>query len=105
MIFTDINGDGWSDLIFAASADNHLTILTNSWASFAILAFTQPHFSPQSGFHFNLNGPTGKTYIVQGSIDLTNWVSIQTNTNSMPIWSTLDPATNFDHRFYRAIVK
>ncbi len=50
---------------------------------------------------FNLIGSTGFTYIVQGSTDLLNWQSLQTNTIPFSFTDTNAPA--FDSRFYRAL--
>lgn len=51
-----------------------------------------------------LTGPTGFSYLVQGSTDLSTWdpVAVVVNTNGSVQFS--DPgATNLSHRFYRAV--
>jgi hypothetical protein len=48
------------------------------------------------------SGPAGSNYVLQASIDLTNWVSLSTNTPlSSPFYLTDPGATNFAQRFYR----
>jgi hypothetical protein len=51
-------------------------------------------------FGFQVIGTEGSNYVVQASVDLKNWVSVQTNTS--PFLFT-DPQTgDFNQRFYRA---
>jgi hypothetical protein len=51
-----------------------------------------------------LSGVPGKSYVLQGSTDLVTWVPISTNVPVSTPFSLSDPAaTNFPHRFYRAV--
>lgn len=56
-------------------------------------------------FRFSVNGLWGDNYVVQASTNLTQWVSISTNT--IPAGGFIiivDPSsTNFSRRFYRAV--
>jgi hypothetical protein len=58
-----------------------------------------------SSFGFDVSGSVGETVIVQGSSDFTNWISLQTNVMSNPVWYFSDPtAGNFTMRYYRAVL-
>jgi fibronectin type 3 domain-containing protein len=50
-------------------------------------------------FGFIVNGEVGRTYIVQASTDLVNWVTVQTN--AAPFTFVDSETTNFTRRFYR----
>ena len=66
--------------------------------------FTPSGFFSNGLFHLQAAGMAGGSYIFQGSTDLLNWVSLSTNLAPTPLFNFLDPqATNFTHRFYRAI--
>ncbi len=53
-------------------------------------------------FQMQFSGPAGSNYVLQASSDLTNWVSIGTNTPlSTPFYLTDSGATNYPRRFYR----
>jgi len=54
---------------------------------------------------FQLTAANFQQFVVQGSVDLTNWVSIGTNTIAVGGSATItDPqAANFTNRFYRAV--
>ena len=56
-----------------------------------------------SSFGFDVSGSAGQTLMVQGSSDLTNWISLQTNVLSNSVWYFSDStASNFTARYYRA---
>ncbi len=66
--------------------------------------FTPSGFFSNGVFQLPASGLAGGNYIFQGSTDLLNWVSLSTNVASTPLFNLVDPAaTNFPHRFYRAI--
>jgi hypothetical protein len=51
-----------------------------------------------------LSAPAAMTYILQGSTNLTDWVSLSTNVpGSSPFYLTDPGAGGFPMRFYRAI--
>ena len=55
-------------------------------------------------FQVQLSGIAGKSYILQGSTDLSNWISLSTNSPVSSPFDLTDPmATNFLFRFYRAV--
>jgi hypothetical protein len=55
-------------------------------------------------FQLRLIGQGTTNYILQTSINLTNWVSLATNAAPNGIWYFVDPnSTNSNYRFYRAI--
>jgi hypothetical protein len=54
-------------------------------------------------FQFRLTGTSGESYILQGSTNMTSWVSLLTNT--MPLFDYTDTnANSFSNRFYRAVL-
>ena len=54
-------------------------------------------------FSMSVTGSVGPDYVLQGSVTLTNWVSLGTNTpGSMPFIFTDPAAGAFSNRFYRA---
>jgi hypothetical protein len=102
---------------FPITVTNSLTLRANAFASgytnsvatngvFVVLpgvVFTTPGFLTNGSFQVQIAGPTGKTYVLQASTNLLNWVSISTSTPSLTPFTVNDPnATNFSYRFYRA---
>ncbi len=59
-------------------------------------------FSEAGQFQMNVTGPTGFTYIVQGSTDLLNWSPLQTN--ALPFVFTDSNASGFPSRLYRTLL-
>jgi uncharacterized repeat protein (TIGR03806 family) len=76
--------------------------------SASFLIRPQPYFLPPAyftngSFHLQLSGVPGKSYLLQGSIDLSTWTPLSTNIAQSTLLFLTDPrATNFPHRFYRA---
>jgi endoglucanase len=60
-----------------------------------------PSFSVSGNVQFNLTGSTGFLYVVQGSMDLVSWMSLQTN--ATPFSFTDSNAAGFSNRYYRAV--
>jgi uncharacterized repeat protein (TIGR03806 family) len=102
------------------SVTNSLTLRANAFASgytnsvaingiFVILpgiSFTAPGTFTIGGFQLQIAGPTGKTYVLQASTNLFNWVPIRTNVPASTPFTIVDPnATNFSRRFYRAVLQ
>jgi uncharacterized repeat protein (TIGR03806 family) len=60
-------------------------------------------FFTNGTFGLQLSGTPGKTYILQGSTNLFNWVPLNTNVPASSPFLLIDPtAANFRYRFYRA---
>lgn len=57
-------------------------------------------YATNGQFHFTLVGATGFTWIVQASTDLSNWISLATNT--VPFTFTDTNTAGLPQRFYRA---
>jgi hypothetical protein len=61
-------------------------------------------FSAGGAFQAQFTGVPGQNYILQSSADLVNWISLSTNVAGASPLLLVDPgATNFPHRFYRAL--
>ena len=54
-----------------------------------------------NGVSITVSGQAGSTYVVQGSTDLVNWVSLDTNIS--PLLYTDTNASRYKRRFYRAV--
>lgn len=53
------------------------------------------------GFSFSVPGGTGTNFVVEASVDLINWIRVQTNTAPFTFVDT--NANAFDKRFYRTV--
>ena len=68
------------------------------------LIFTGLEQFTNGAFQLQLRGTPGKTNILLGSTDLSNWVSVNTNVPLASPFYLVDPgATNFQRRFYRVL--
>jgi uncharacterized repeat protein (TIGR03806 family) len=68
------------------------------------VTFTGPISLSNGVFSVQLSGPVGKTYVLQGSTDFSNWVSVNTNVPAASPFTISDPqAGSFLYRFYRAV--
>ena len=66
--------------------------------------FTGPAVYTNGTFQMQLAGVAGKTYVLQGSTNLSNWVSLNTNIPATTPFNLTDPtATNLSRYFYRAV--
>jgi hypothetical protein len=79
----------------ATSAAAVLTVYNSAAATLSASAYTNNQFK------FSLAGVPAYSYIIQASTNLTNWTSIYTNTS--PFTFTDASATNYPHRFYKAV--
>ena len=69
-----------------------------------LLGFSAPLWST-SGFGLMLQGPIGSNYDIEGSTDLFNWLAFTNFTSTSSPFFFSDPAaTNFNQRFYRAVM-
>jgi hypothetical protein len=57
--------------------------------------------NPGTGASLSLQGEAGRTYVVECSVDLINWIPI--STNSAPATVTDTPSANAPRRFYRMV--
>ncbi len=100
-VFDDLNGDagviasGWS--------------LTLTTASPLLTAYDPPvlnGFVSNGYFHLTVTAQPGFEYVVQGSTDLTSWVSLSTNTNTTGTFTFTDTTTPAPQlRFYRTLLR
>jgi hypothetical protein len=66
--------------------------------------FTSGGFFTNQTFQMPISGLAGKTYYLQATTNLINWVPLSTNIAPSDSFYLVDPdATNFQYRFYRAV--
>jgi hypothetical protein len=65
-----------------------------------LITLTSPAYATNGQFQFNLSGTAGSSWIVQASTNLSNWVSLATNTVPFVFLDTNNG--NLPQRFYRA---
>ena len=64
-----------------------------------------PAFFSGGAFQFTMSGSAGLTYDVQASTNLVDWITLTNFVSTNSLMSFCDPAaSNFNHRFYRAVV-
>ena len=79
--------------------------LLGSYTSVLIPVFAAPTQISTRSFQLNLFGENGSTYIIQASSNLVNWTPIYTNIVSGGVIQFDDLGmTNFNRRFYRAVI-
>jgi probable HAF family extracellular repeat protein len=68
-----------------------------------VLTLTSPKMTAGGQFQMTVQGAPGQRFVLEGSANLVNWVSLTTNTltSSPLIWAD-GTAMNFAYRFYRA---
>jgi hypothetical protein len=74
-------------------------------ASPVVLGFGSAQPLSSNGLALMLQGPVGSNYVIQASIDLVTWLPVTNfvSTNS-PFYFNFPTATNYSHRFYRAVI-
>ncbi|MBI5772343.1 MAG: hypothetical protein HZA89_01200, partial [Verrucomicrobia bacterium] len=78
-----------------------LTLLVEQ--SRVISSFTK---SAGGAAQFDFNGPAAASAVLEGSINLTNWIALQTNSPFTGTIHFTDPlAASFSNRFYRVIIQ
>jgi hypothetical protein len=97
----------------AGNEGTYRVVVSNSLATVtsanAILALNAPlRFGPgamiSNNFQAQLIGIAGSNYIVEGSTNLLNWVSLRTNTATNGFLNLFDPgSSNYPYRFYRGV--
>jgi PA14 domain/Chitobiase/beta-hexosaminidase C-terminal domain len=66
--------------------------------------FTAGSLLPNGQFQLGVAGVSNKTYILQASTNLINWIPLNTNTATTNFFNLTDPAAaNFPYRFYRTL--
>ena len=69
-----------------------------------VLALQSASLSPDRTFHAELATPASRMTRVETSTDLRAWIPLATFTNGNRSLSFFDRATDFPHRFYRAVL-
>ncbi len=64
------------------------------------LHFDGFHLLPNLQMQMQISGEPG-TYLIEGSLDFTNWFELRTVTNTNGVFEFTDPETNLLRRFYR----
>jgi Fibronectin type III domain len=60
--------------------------------------------APNGLVQLSVTGTTGQSYTIQASRNLVDWLPIQSFVSTTTVMTVVDQgATNFDHRFYRAV--
>ena len=96
-----VSGTGWFDVAAVNSSDS-----TNSEVAWlfvhetAAANLSQFQWRTNEGFIFHVHGVTGSPYIVQGTIDFSNWVDLETRYVSFDFTNYI--STNYPLRFFRA---
>ncbi len=115
----------WRPLIAQANSTNAFSVVVadngspslSATQSFSVFvnAITNTTLSTTNGsssvaytngtFQFTISGAVGPDYIIQGSTNLVNWLSLVTNTPTVtPFTYTNSAASNFTARFFRILL-
>ncbi len=66
--------------------------------------FVSSSFLSNGVFQTGLSGETGKSYVFQASTNLSDWISLSTNSPATNPFNFTDPdASNFLQRYYRVL--
>lgn len=84
----------------SSGAESGFSLQTSYLVPVAGAIAGRPVFS-SNGVSITVTGQAGSTYVVQGSTDLVNWVSLATNIS--PLLYTDTNASRYRRRFYRAV--
>ncbi|MGO8928165.1 MAG: LamG-like jellyroll fold domain-containing protein [Limisphaerales bacterium] len=109
LIEVSTNQVDWStstEVTLTNGVGQFLDTSTNNFYQAVMLSQAEPQLgAPQllnGAAQISVTGLTGQTYVIEGSTDLVNWVPIYTNGSSFMF---TDPsATNYQQRFYRALI-
>jgi uncharacterized repeat protein (TIGR03806 family) len=86
--------------VTSVAAGAHFNLGTNAPPD---MVLSTSGFITNGVFGMTMSGTPGKTYILQGSTNLFNWIPVNTNVPTSSPFSLVDPtAGNFRYRFYRA---
>jgi hypothetical protein len=89
---------------YSVQVSNSVGVTNSTTASVTIITNTAPAISTvakiNGQFAFQVGGVSGAKYVVQGSTDLKNWTSLQTNT--APFTFADANTASFNQRYYRA---
>ncbi len=99
LIFTDAAASQYSQRFYKAVLQSlYVPQVYGTPPAAAVLSAT---VYSSSGFRFNLSGTPGSPYVVETSTNLINWVAVMTN--NAPFGFVDSGASQFSHRFYKAI--
>jgi hypothetical protein len=87
-----------------ATGYNNSVAASDLFTVLPIPNFTGSGYLSNGVFTLTLSGAAGKTYVLQGSTNLLNWVPLSTNVPVSSPFTVADPqAGAFRYRFYRAV--
>ena len=99
-VFAVLNGGSVSNNFSAANLTAELAIsqVTPPWLG-------DGQYLPDGSFQLTVYGDAGRSYTLQASTNLVDWVPLQTLSATNGVITFVEPAvTNFPYRFYRATV-
>jgi hypothetical protein len=103
--FTKVNVSTNDTGGYRVAVSNIVTVNTSLTATLSVApltTFSVPQILSNKTIRLLFTTKPGRTNIVQGSVDLLQWLPIITNVSSNGVEQVIDPETNLLRRFYRA---